>query len=62
MAHLAAILFFLGLLAALGVILEMIVKANWAEISAAFRGVPPAPEPAPAAGRAKAAPRRPAAA
>ena len=47
MAHLAAILFFSGLLVALGLILELTVKANWAEIVAAFRGVPPAQRQAP---------------
>ena len=46
MAHLAAILFFSGLLVALGLILELIVKANWAEIVAALKGVPAEPLPA----------------
>ena len=57
MDHLAAILFFAGLLAALATILELMLKANRAEIWAALRGVP-APAPRPAA-RARAAPPRP---
>ena len=43
MAHLATILFFSGLLVALGVVLELIVKANRVEILAALKGVPLAP-------------------
>ena len=41
MAHLATILFFSTLLIGLGVVLELIVKANWAEIVAALKGVEP---------------------
>ena len=55
MAHLATIVFFSGLLLALALILELIVKANWAEIVAAFRGVPPEPRAAPAVRTVKAA-------
>ena len=62
MAHLAAILFFSGLLIALGFILELIVKANWAEISAALRAVPPAPSPRPDPRQLAASPSRPRAA
>ena len=52
MAHLATILFFSGLLIALAVLIEMIVKANWAEIVAALKGVelerlPQGPAPVP---------------
>ena len=43
MAHFASILFFTGLLVALGFVLEFTVRAYWAEIVAALRGVPPAP-------------------
>lgn len=39
-AHLASILFFSGLLIALGLALELTIKAYLAEIVAAFRGVP----------------------
>lgn len=42
MAHLAAALFFAGLLVALGMILEANVRAHWPLISAALFG-PPAP-------------------
>ncbi|HEY0164033.1 MAG TPA: hypothetical protein VGB39_01535 [Sphingomicrobium sp.] len=41
MAHLATILFFSTLLVGLGVILELIVKANLAQIVAALKGVEP---------------------
>ncbi len=41
MAHLATILFFSGLLIGLALLLELIVKANWAEIVAALKGVEP---------------------
>ena len=40
MTHSAAILFFSGLLVALAVLLELTVKAYWAEIVAALRGQP----------------------
>ena len=44
MAHLAAILFFLGLLALLGAILEHLLTADWPAIERALRspGRPPA--------------------
>ena len=38
MTHLLAIAFFAGLLVVLAVILEQLVKANWAQIVAALRG------------------------
>ena len=49
MAHFAAILFFSGLLVALAVILDLMVKADWAEIVAALRGQPVAPAAVPKA-------------
>jgi hypothetical protein len=55
LAHFAAILFFTGLLIALALVLDLTVRANWAEIVAALRGVPPSPERHPRA-RALAAP------
>ena len=36
MAHLAAVLFFLGLLVALGVILELTVRTHWSVIVTAL--------------------------
>ena len=39
-AHSASILFFSGLLVALGFTLELTVRAYWGEIVAAVRGVP----------------------
>lgn len=56
MAQLLAIAFFTGLLIALAVILEQIVKAHWTEIVAALRGarVKPEPQARPAARRAAA--------
>lgn len=57
-AHLASILFFSGLLVALGLTLELTIKAYRAEIVAAFRGVPlaaAAKTPAPVAWRSRAA-------
>jgi len=48
--HWISIAFFLGLLVALAVILELTVKAHWAAIVAALRGVAPA-EPVQAAPR-----------
>ena len=39
-AHLLAIMFFSGLLVALAVILEQLVKGHWTEIVAALRGAP----------------------
>lgn len=41
MAHVASIVFFLALLAALATVLELTVRAHWAAIVAALRGVPP---------------------
>lgn len=41
MAHLLSIAFFFGLLVALAVILELVVRPNWATIVAALRGRPP---------------------
>ena len=43
MAHLASILFFLGLLAALGAILESQIRTHWAAIAGALLWVPEAP-------------------
>ena len=43
MAHLLSIVFFFGLLVALAFILEVTLKAHWAAVVAALRGVPPAP-------------------
>jgi len=40
-----SIVFFLGLLAALGLVLELTFKAHWPLIVAALRGIPPAPAP-----------------
>lgn len=40
MAHLVAIAFFAGLLVALAVILEEIVKSHWTDIVAALKGAP----------------------
>ena len=42
MAHWLSIAFFLGLLVALALVLEFTLKAHWAAIVAALRGVPPA--------------------
>ena len=51
MAYWLSIIFFFGLLVALGAILEFTLKAHWAQIAAALRGDPPAKprtaEPAP---------------
>ena len=38
MAHSLSIVFFFGLLVALGAILEFTLKSNWARIAAALRG------------------------
>lgn len=57
-AHLVSILFFSGLLVALGLTLELTIKASRAEIVAAFRGLPlpaTAKSPAPVAWRSRAA-------
>ena len=43
MAHWLSIIFFFGLLVALGAILELTLKAHWAQIGAALRGQDPAP-------------------
>jgi len=40
MAHLLAIAFFSGLLIALGMVLEFILRAEWAAICVALRGAP----------------------
>ena len=42
MTHWLSIAFFLGLLVALALVLEFTLKAHWAAIVAALRGVPPA--------------------
>ena len=42
MAQMLSIVFFLGLLAALGLVLELTFRSHWALIVAALRGVPPA--------------------
>ena len=55
MAHLLSIAFFFGLLVALAAILELTLKAHWAAIVAALRGVPPAPRRRGGAGAARAA-------
>ena len=50
MIHWLSIIFFFGLLVALGAILEFTLKSNWARIAAALRGDltarPLAPKPA----------------
>ena len=46
MVYLASVLFFSGLLIGLAVVLESIVRANWVEIVAALKGVPPEQLPA----------------
>ena len=43
MAHLASILFFLGLLAVLGAILESQIRSHWEAISGALLWTPAAP-------------------
>jgi hypothetical protein len=55
-AHWLSIIFFFGLLVALGAILELTLKAHWAQIAAALRGDPTA-----MAQRAAPVPRNPAA-
>ena len=40
MAHLLANMFFVGLLIALAITLEQLVKGHWTKIVAALRGVP----------------------
>ena len=42
MAHWLSIIFFFGVLVALGAILEFTLKAHWGQIAAALRGDPPA--------------------
>ena len=42
MTHWLSIAFFLGLLIALALVLELTLKAHWAAIRAALRAVPPA--------------------
>ena len=42
MAHWLSIIFFIGLLVALGAIVEFTLKAHWYQIAAALRGDPPA--------------------
>ena len=42
MTHWLSIIFFFGLLVALGAILEFTLRANWARIAAALRGDLPA--------------------
>ena len=42
MAHWLSIIFFFGLLVALGAILELTLKAQWDQIAAALRGDLPA--------------------
>ena len=49
MVYLASVLFFSALLIALAVVLEAIVRANWVEIVAALKGVPPEQLRAPSA-------------
>ena len=57
MVHWLSIIFFFGILVALGAVLEITLKAHWAQIAAALRGDPQArARPAPPA------PRRPVAA
>jgi len=56
-AHTLSIIFFFGLVVALATILEFTLKAHWAAVAAALRGVPPAPRPVrPEAARASARP------
>ena len=55
MAHWLSIIFFFGLLVALGAILELTLKAHWAEIGAALRGRYPAPARPAARAEARAA-------
>ena len=56
MAHWLSIIFFFGLLVALGAILELNLKAHWAQIAAALQGrYPPPARPAAARARARAA-------
>ena len=56
MAHLFAILFFSGLLVALGMAAEVILRENWAAMRAALAGAPLSAPPAPACRAADRAP------
>ena len=42
MAHWLSIIFFFGLLVALGAVLELTLRAHWAQIAGALRGDQPA--------------------